>query len=179
MSLVQRKNALITAFSMLKYRKWIEDDVKFDPSDDYFKVKGIHDIHIYMVSDKNFLKKKKYLEFIDDDPKIMLIISEDVYNKSYEDTIASDNIEIWILESFNMQYDISKHVLVNKHKIINFENEDEKKKFIKEELGSFENHMPTLFTHDPMARFLNAKVGDIVEVARPSGMPIRYRVESE
>ena len=65
-----------------------------------------------------------------------------------------------------LQFNISKHILVPKHQVIRDSNE------IADILSRFclksKNQLPIIMKNDAMAKWLNLKVGDIVKITRPS-----------
>ena len=70
--------------------------------------------------------------------------------------------------------DISKHVLVPKHEVINTR---EASKLLEEYHIEVEQ-LPRITTNDPMVKALNAKAGDIIKITRDSetaGVTLYYR----
>ncbi|MDG7047533.1 MAG: DNA-directed RNA polymerase subunit H [Nitrososphaerota archaeon] len=70
--------------------------------------------------------------------------------------------------------DISKHVLVPKHEVIN--NREASK--LLEEYHIEVEQLPRITTNDPMVKALNAKAGDIIKITRDSetaGVTLYYR----
>ncbi len=70
--------------------------------------------------------------------------------------------------------DISKHVLVPKHEVINTR---EASKLLEEYHIEVEQ-LPRITTNDPMVKALNAKAGDIIKITRNSetaGVTLYYR----
>ena len=70
--------------------------------------------------------------------------------------------------------DISKHVLVPKHEVINTR---EASKLLEEYHIEVER-LPRITTNDPMVKALNAKAGDIIKITRNSetaGVTLYYR----
>lgn len=75
------------------------------------------------------------------------------------------------------EIDVSKHILVPKHEILN---EKEKEELIKR-YGSIKN-FPRIYTTDPQVKLLNAKPGDIIKITRYNeitGEYVHYRVVVE
>lgn len=70
--------------------------------------------------------------------------------------------------------DISKHVLVPEHEVINTR---EASKLLEEYHIEVEQ-LPRITTNDPMVKALNAKAGDIIKITRNSetaGVTLYYR----
>ncbi|MDG7034846.1 MAG: DNA-directed RNA polymerase subunit H [Nitrososphaerota archaeon] len=70
--------------------------------------------------------------------------------------------------------DISKHVLVPEHEVINTR---EASKLLEEYHIEVEQ-LPRITTNDPMVKALNAKAGDIIKITRDSetaGVTLYYR----
>lgn len=86
------------------------------------------------------------------------------------------NFEHFLVEE--LQFNITKHVLVPKHKIIPKEEERD----ILAGLKCEKMNLPTILTTDPVSRFYGAKVGDVFEITRNSqttGKAIYYRAVRE
>jgi DNA-directed RNA polymerase subunit H (RpoH/RPB5) len=95
-------------------------------------------------------------------------------NTIYNDIGTSIDIEFFHLKE--LQFNISNHYLVPKHELIRDPT------LIQELVTSYslksKLHMPLIQKSDPMARYLNAKPGDIVKITRVSpsaGEYICYR----
>lgn len=65
-----------------------------------------------------------------------------------------------------LQFNISKHVLVPKHELIT--NEDEINELVKKYMLKSKTQFPIILKTDPMAKFLFAKPGNIVKITRNS-----------
>lgn len=73
------------------------------------------------------------------------------------------------------EVDISKHKMVPKHAILG----DAEKQALLERYNITLNHLPRILITDPMAKLLDAKVGDVVKIVRESptaGKAEYYRV---
>lgn len=115
---------------------------------------------------------KKYFE---DDEHIILVFKEKINNLNIKNLKEQTNVCIEIFMLRELQYNISRHVLVPKHEIV----KDEKE--IETILSTYQlkkNQLPILLKTDPMARYLDVKAGDIVRITRNSpsaGEAILYR----
>lgn len=73
------------------------------------------------------------------------------------------------------EFDITKHSSVPKHELLDEKDRDETlKKF-----GITLRQLPRMLETDPMAKILNAKIGDVIRITRKSetaGESIYYRV---
>lgn len=79
------------------------------------------------------------------------------------------------LQFFNvaeLQYNVSKHVLVPPHEAIRDEAEIDR--IVAEHLAKSRFHFPLIFSTDPMARYLGLKHGQIVRIIRVSPSAGRY-----
>lgn len=74
--------------------------------------------------------------------------------------VAGMHIEMFSVD--DLQYNITKHYLVPKHRVVPKFSGDKK-------------NLPILFRTDPISRFYDMKTGDVVEVTRNNG-EIAYRV---
>jgi DNA-directed RNA polymerase I, II, and III subunit RPABC1 len=105
----------------------------------------------------------------------------------FKDEITTQNrksiLEYWnydtcqIFHIKELQYNISKHILVPKHELL--KNIDEINAFFKKYNIKSKAQMPTIHRDDPMARYLGMSIGDIVKITRPSltaGFYNYYRV---
>lgn len=162
MSLFEKKNVFKFVNSMLLYRKWIKNSIEFDINEHQFKVQGLNKVlHIYLIDDKKDLKKKSFLNDAGDSSHhVILIIYDNIFNKSYN--VELDNVEIWCMKS--MQIDKSKHFLIDPHKILIFDDDESKTSFIKNELKSMPEQLPMININDFMVKYLNAQIGDIIEI---------------
>ena len=73
-----------------------------------------------------------------------------------------------------LQFNITKHCLVPKHRIMTNE---ELEAFIKE-MKCEKSNLPTILTVDPVCRYFGAKTGNVFEITRNSqttGTAIYYR----
>lgn len=68
----------------------------------------------------------------------------------------------FIFAEDEMNYNPDENVMVPPHKVVSPENHPDMDIY------------PTILTYDPMVRRLKAKIGDIIEIQRPSG--VYYRV---
>ena len=76
-----------------------------------------------------------------------------------------------IIELFNvgdLQFNITKHILVPKHEVL----EEKEAKIFKKKYGS---NIPVLLKSDPISRFYDFRRGDVVRITRKSGV-IAYRI---
>lgn len=115
---------------------------------------------------------KKY--FIDDE-HIILVFKEKINNLNIKNLKEQTNVTIEIFMMKELQYNISKHTLVPKHMIVH---DSEEIDSILDTYRLKKNQLPIILKADPMARYLDVKVGDIVKVTRNSpsaGEAIVYR----
>lgn len=128
---------------------------------------------IYYTSSKfkiNDLKK-----YLDDSKHIILIFKEKINNLNIKNIKENTEVFVEIFMLKELQYNISKHVLVPKHEIVKDDNE------IESILSTYQvkkSQLPIILKNDPMARYLDVKSGDIVKITRNSpsaGEAIIYR----
>lgn len=115
---------------------------------------------------------KKYFE---DDEHIILVFKEKINNLNIKNLKELTNVCIEIFMLKELQFNISKHVLVPKHEIVHDEKEID---IILDTYQLKKNQLPILLKTDPMARYLDVKAGDIVKITRNSpsaGEAIIYR----
>jgi DNA-directed RNA polymerase I, II, and III subunit RPABC1 len=76
------------------------------------------------------------------------------------------NIELF--HSDDLQFNITKHILVPKHELLD---EKEAKKFKK----TYGTNIPIILKNDPVSRFYDFRRGDIIKITRKTGI-IAYRI---
>lgn len=86
------------------------------------------------------------------------------------------NLEHFLIEE--LQFNITRHHLVPRHRMMGTEEQKELLKKLKCEV----TNLPTILTTDPVCRFFGAKAGDIFEITRNSqtaGTALYYRAVRE
>lgn len=82
------------------------------------------------------------------------------------------NFEHFLVEE--LQFNITKHVLVPKHRIMS--NEEQEKFLV--DIKCEKQNLPTILNVDPVSRYFGAKIGDVFEITRNSqttGTAVYYR----
>jgi DNA-directed RNA polymerase I, II, and III subunit RPABC1 len=106
---------------------------------------------------------------------LYLLVVRDKINQSNMKSINSRDLPLQIFSIQELQFNISKHVLVPKHEKV----PPEEVPAIVEKLSIKSKHqLPLILKTDPMSRYLNLKAGDVVRITRPSataGEYITYR----
>lgn len=127
---------------------------------------------------------KKYFEPNDednDDPfhfdSYILVLKDKPSTNNFKALHEIGN-SLQIFELRELQFNIAKHVLVPKHRLI--PSNDDSIPIIFQKLGiKSRSQLPVILKSDPMAKFLNAKTGDLVEITRyspTSGEHTFYRI---
>lgn len=132
---------------------------------------------IYYLNNKfKWSELKKIFENEVEQAKQYILIIKDKISQSNQRLINELNLNIQIFDIADLQFNITKHVLVPKHELINDENE------IKDILDRYslktKFQLPTILKTDPIAKYYNLKNGDIVKITRhspSSGEYIVYR----
>lgn len=120
-----------------------------------------------------FADVKKY--FDDDFKYYILVISEKISTTNYK-TLVEIGKDIQTFEIKELQFNITKHHLVPKHILLN--NEIEINKIVELYHLKSRVQLPVILKSDPIARYLNAKTGNVVKIQRyspSSGEHIIYR----
>lgn len=78
--------------------------------------------------------------------------------------VFGDEYQLFTLSE--LQFNITKHVLVPKHEIIR--NTDEVRKIFDEHSIQHGTQLPLILKTDPVAKWLYAKPGDLIRITRPS-----------
>ena len=70
-----------------------------------------------------------------------------------------------------IQLDISKHVLIPKHKLL----DEKSSKTLMEQYKISPYQLPSMSVKDPMAKHLNAEIGSIIEIERISEVAGKHK----
>ena len=103
-----------------------------------------------------------------------LIIASGITNKAYQQ-LKEDFSNTEIFTEAELMIDLVSHVAVPKHEMLN---EEETQIFLKDYLLK-KREIPKMFITDPVAKYFNAKVGQVFRIIRPSevsGNSIYYRI---
>ena len=116
---------------------------------------------------------KKLLE--EDFENYIIVVGEKISSTNLK-SIQDIRKDAQVFEIAELSFNISKHSLVPKHILIN--NEDEIKKITENYQLRSRYQFPVIFRMDPMAKYLNAKPGNLVTITRYSpsaGEHVVYR----
>ena len=133
---------------------------------------------IYDVSSRfKWTDVKKTGDFDPDDTEVelVIIVVKDKMNNAETKKVDEIPIAHQVFDLAETQYNISHHHLVPKHELLTDETVIAK---ILSDLKAKKNQLPLILKSDPMARYLNAKPGNLVKVTRispTSGEHIVYR----
>ena len=139
----------------------------------------MHDkIIVYFVKNvKVCIKKIKEIEQVLDEnvSLIILIYSNNITSFARQAIIQDITCPIQVFHESELQFNITKHMLVPKHEIMTkiFRNDFMSKNNYKA------NNLPRIFTNDPIMKYMNAQPGDLIRVTRnseTSGESIYYRL---
>ena len=105
---------------------------------------------------------------------VLMVFKEKINNQNIKNIKELNaHVEVFMLKE--LQYNISRHVLVPKHEIVRDE------QFIENMLATYrlkKNQLPIIQKTDPMARYLRVAPGDLVKITRSSpsaGEAVVYR----
>lgn len=155
------------------YSEWVNNNYnKNDFSIVFNNVKVIYFLPLqkFKISDI-----KKILE--DDETKyelILLVIKEKLSQNNLK-TLLSLKLPIQIFDIKELQFNITHHILVPKHSIVN---EQDVKKIINDYNIKNKFQLPHILKSDPISKYLGLKNGDVVKIKRISptaGEYIIYR----
>jgi DNA-directed RNA polymerase I, II, and III subunit RPABC1 len=174
-----------TIFEMLKDRKIdissISDDdisewIKNNFNKSYFSI-VINKIKIVYYTPANF-KWPDLRTFLLEDKKkysLMLLIVREKISQNHLKSILlfmkELNIPIQIFDIKELQFNITNHILVPKHELIN---EDEAKSIIEKYSLKTKYQLPHILKTDPMSKYLGLKSGDIIKITRNSNTAGEY-----
>lgn len=94
-------------------------------------------------------------------PKIIIVNS---ITTTVHDIITNDYLYSEVFLERDLMIDKIQHISVPHHELLNEENS---KKVLEEYLIK-KKEMPKIFVSDPIARYFNAKIGQIIKIIRPS-----------
>lgn len=118
------------------------------------------------------VKKTCGIENDTEDIKLLIYIVKDKMNTSETKKIAELNFDYQVFDIRDLQFNITKHVLVPKHTLISKPEEIEKV------LADYQvkmNQLPQILKTDKMVQYLNAKVGNLVHILRISPTSGEYK----
>lgn len=179
-----------TIHQMLLDRKHDPEDVKdllkyqagetsaLEHSNNIFSINlpKINTVIIYVLSVKQRINDiKRFVEDNDSDQgtSYILVVNEKL-NATDQGKLNAYDFQIFNLNT--LQYNISKHELVPKHELI--KDQKEIQNIMEQYQLRSVNQFPYILRTDPMAKYLNAKVGNLMKVTRISpscGTNIVYR----
>lgn len=171
---------------MLINRGWIVPERKeklsnkilSDISANQFAIKCDHvKDHVYIIFafDRSDLKKKSVYKIAKEninDQLIFIVLNEKIV-KSEREIRKYENIEFFL--RIELMTDITEFIYQPKFRLLG----EEEKLQILSDYGISDNKLPKIFTFDPIARYYNMKVGDILEIQRNSETTLKsivYRV---
>lgn len=110
---------------------------------------------------------KRYLE---DDVYLALLVCRDkptVNNiKLLKESYSSIDIQIFTFKE--LQINVTKHELVPKHELLGFDKEEEIQRILQLYNVKSRNFLPLILRNDPVARYFNAKPGNLMRIIRAS-----------
>ena len=128
---------------------------------------------VYHINTKFKINELK--KYLGDNEHVIIVFKEKINNLNIKNMRDQSNVCIEIFMMKELQFNISKHILVPKHEIVRDQSE------IADLLTTYKmskNKLTIILHSDPMARYLNVKVGEIVKITRDSpsaGIAIVYR----
>lgn len=134
---------------------------------------------LYYLSNK--FKWSELKKLFDDDEnlskyELVILVTKEKVSQNNLKLIHGLGLPLNIFEIKELQFNISKHVLVPKHEVIR--DEEEVKNIIAKYCLKSRHQLPHILKTDPMSRYLGLKSGDIVKITRnspTSGEYIVYR----
>ena len=113
--------------------------------------------------------------FEDETPyDLYILVVREKLNQTNLKVINALNVSIQIFDIKELQFNITKHKLVPKHELVTDQNEVSN--LLKEYNLKSKNQLPIILKHDPVAKYLNLKSGDIVKIMRVSETAGEYIV---
>lgn len=133
---------------------------------------------VYCLSSKvKWSELKKFFEDDEGTPIALYIcIFKEKLSQNNTKMLASMKLNMQVFDIKQLQFNISRHVLVPKHELIN--DEAEVKSIIEKLSLKSKFQLPIILRTDAMAKYLGLKNGDIIKITRTSptaGEYISYR----
>lgn len=132
---------------------------------------------IYYLSSKfKWSELKKFFEDLKPETNLYLLIVADKISANNIKIINALNLNMQIFNIKELQFNITKHILVPKHEIIT--DQQEIKSIITNYSLKTKFQLPLILKSDPVSRYYGLKNGDIVKIKRDSqtsGEYIIYR----
>lgn len=143
--------------------------------------KGEQSIGVHFINEDKIAKKSLELltnEYTAQGVGQIMLITTAKLNPACKALLKSVkiNLEHFLIEE--LQFNITKHHLVPKHRIL----EESEQKALLNKLRCDISNLPTILTSDPVCRFFGAKIGDVFEITRNSqtaGTAFYYRAVRE
>lgn len=98
------------------------------------------------------------------DIKDLVLVLREGISPAASKFIAECKLHITMFKEKELLFNVTKHKLVYKHRIIT---NDEKEKLLRDKRIK-EEQMPQILVSDPVAKYLGAKKGDVLEITRES-----------
>lgn len=131
---------------------------------------------VYCTSSKvKWADFKKHFE--DSEPyNLYIVVIKDKMSQNNTKMLSALKLNIQVFDIKNLQYNVSRHVLVPKHELVT--DEEEIKKLIHNFNLKSKFQLPLILKTDAMAKYLGLKNGDVVRITRVSptaGEYVMYR----
>lgn len=133
------------------------------------KIKNLKTRIVYDIFESKKTKQEKVgdlKKMIDSSISTYIFVLKDKPNANDLKNYNELNIDYQIFSLNELQFNISKHILVPKHEVISDEAIIEQ--LMKNYMVKSRSQFPIILKTDPMAKFLHAKPGNIVKITRPS-----------
>lgn len=133
-------------------------------------------VHVKLVPEavKNINRIPSIMQFIQTDPGTKhILIVQNIFCQPFKTLMNMDNVEVF--RYFELQNDLFSNELIPEHRILNKKEVDT----LIEEYNIKAKEISKMDKVDFVARYLGMKVGDWVEIKRPSitsGVAIAYRI---
>lgn len=154
---------------------------KYNGISDYSSLKMVVERKKRVNGEENAIQNETLVVHISDEPKIslrgikliledlerqnikkLILVSEDGASYSAQKFIDECSLEINFFRIKELMFNVTKHILVPKHRIMS---EQEKREFLSSRKIR-ENELPKILKTDPVAKYFGAKKGDIFEIER-------------
>jgi DNA-directed RNA polymerase subunit H (RpoH/RPB5) len=115
---------------------------------------------------------KKSLEEDEATYDLILLIVKEPLSQNNVKLLNALGLPMQVFHIKELQFNITKHVLVPRHELIS--DESEVKNIINRYSLKTKFQLPHILKTDPMSRYLGLKSGDIVKITRPSQTAAEY-----
>jgi len=173
LEMLQDRSINVSNIDKNGYTEWINNN--YNKNDFSIVFNNVKVIYFLPLQKFKIADIKKILEEDETKYELILLIVKEKLSQNNIKIISSLKLPIQIFDIKELQFNITHHILVPKHTIIN---EQDVKKIIDDYSIKNKFQLPHILKSDPISKYLGLKNGDVVKITRISptaGEYIIYR----